>query len=54
MEKPVAGSVKDILESHAVCRANNVPLYCSFQRCVLRYRVVYAHRLVVRKAHGRQ
>eukprot|EP00903_Cladosiphon_okamuranus_P013043 g12168.t1 len=32
VEKPVAGSVKDILESHAVCLANNVPLYCSFQR----------------------
>lgn len=28
----MAGSVKDILESHAVCLANDVPLYCSFQR----------------------
>eukprot|EP00904_Undaria_pinnatifida_P003654 jgi/Undpi1/1328/HiC_scaffold_11.g04720.m1 len=32
VEKPVAGSVEDILECHAVCQANDVPLYCSFQR----------------------
>lgn len=37
VEKPVATSVEDILECHSVCRANDVPLYCSFQRyvCVL-------------------
>ena len=35
VEKPVAGSVEDILECHAVCQANDVPLYCSFQRLVL-------------------
>lgn len=34
VEKPVAASVEDILECHAVCHANDVPLYCSFQRWV--------------------
>ncbi|CAN0535686.1 unnamed protein product, partial [Scytosiphon promiscuus] len=32
VEKPVATSVEDILRCHSVCRANDVPLYCSFQR----------------------
>lgn len=35
VEKPVAACVQDILESHAVCEANGVPLYCSFQRSVV-------------------
>ncbi|CAM9713557.1 unnamed protein product, partial [Sphacelaria rigidula] len=32
VEKPVAASVDDILECHKICNANDVPLYCSFQR----------------------
>ncbi|CAN0192198.1 unnamed protein product [Ectocarpus sp. 12 AP-2014] len=32
VEKPVASSVEEIVKAHAICRDNDVPLYCSFQR----------------------
>lgn len=40
VEKPVAASVEDILECHKICAANDVPLYCSFQRLIAKRRPV--------------